>query len=487
MNLMNSLNTEGRDWGMEKVEFILDADVTHIRKMIWNKEITVSEVTSIFIERIKEKNPSVNFLVEDCFSAAMEQSAQADEALSNGEAVGMLFGVPMSMKESFDVAGMQTTGGLLARRNSVQEEDAHIVKKLKAEGAIILGKTNTPELCFCQETDNKLYGRTNNPWNLSRTVGGSSGGEGAAIALGAAAAGIGSDIGGSIRFPSHFNGVIGFKSGKGQVSQVGSFPFVDDPWQQRMLGIGPMTKTVRDAKLLYSIIADHQIEEQRITDFSINVFRTTEFPMSDETIKLVNSVYLFLKDHYKTDRETVPYMKESALLWQEIMSIDGGESTRKVAFGNEKGSPLAAFIKEKMNGTATVHRYLSWALIGAALFKPSAKRIDEISNLLDEGDQFLEDYLTKRLIIMPVYHTAAPPHGIVYSEIFSIKKTFMKYMPFVAYANTWGLPALTVPVGRDNEGMPIGLQIISKNGNEDAIFSLGSILEKQFGGYSRAE
>ena len=100
---------------------------------------------------------------------------------------------------------------------------------------------------------------------------------------------------------------------------------------------------------------------------------------------------------------------------------------------------------------------------------------------------FWMTHLDKRLIVMPVYHTAAPQHGIVYKEIFSIRKTFLKYMPFVAYANTWGLPVLTVPIGKDNEGMPIGLQIIGKNGNEDAIFSLGSFLEKHFDGYSESE
>lgn len=472
---------------MENVDFIMDADALEIREIIMNRVMTVSAVTSIFIERMKDKNPSVNFLAEDRFAAAMEQADQADASLMKGEAKGALFGVPMSIKESFDVAGLQTTGGLLSRKGFVMEEDAEVVKKLKAEGAIILGKTNTPELCFCQETENKLYGRTNNPWNLDRTAGGSSGGEGAAIALGAAAVGIGSDIGGSIRFPSHFNGVIGFKSGKGQVSQVGSFPFVEDAWQQRMLGIGPIAKTVRDAKLVYSIIADHCMEGRDITDFSINVFRTTEFPVSDESVKLLNNVYLFLKNTFHTEREALRYLEESALLWQEIMSIDGGESTRKTAFGNGNGKPLMAYLKEKASGTANIHHYLSWALIGASLFKPSVKRIDEISHRLNEGDHYLEEYLEKRLIVMPVYHTAAPLHGIVYKEIFSIRKTFRKYMPFVAFANTWGLPALTVPVGKDRDGLPIGLQIIGKNGNEDAIFSLGSILEKQFGGYSRVK
>ena len=123
----------------------------------------------------------------------------------------------------------------------------------------------------------------------------SSGGEGAAIAIGAAAVGLGSDIGGSIRFPSHFNGVVGFKSGQGQVSQVGSFPFVENAWQQRMLGIGPMAKSVRDAKLVYSIIAEHAIEKRDIRDFTVNVFRTTELPLSNESAKILNNVYLSLK------------------------------------------------------------------------------------------------------------------------------------------------------------------------------------------------
>lgn len=470
---------------MKNREEILDADALKIREMILNREISVSDATSMFIKRMKEKNPSVNFLTEDRFSKAMEEAAEADAALSNGSAKGALFGVPMSIKESFDVDGMQTTGGLLGRKGFVQKQDAEVVRKLKAEGAIIIGKTNTPELCFCQETDNKLYGRTNNPWNLNRTAGGSSGGEGAAIAVGAAAVGLGSDIGGSIRFPSHFNGVIGFKSGKGQVSQAGSFPYVEDDWQQKMLGIGPIAKSVRDAKHLYSLIAEHSMEDRNLADFSINVFRTAELPLSAESVKLLNDVYLSLKDTFSTERDVLPYFEESALIWQEIMSIDGGESTRKVAFQNEKGSPLTAYLKERTSGSATIHRYLSWALIGASLFKPSAKRIEELSQHLKEGENFLEQYLDKRLIIMPVYHTAAPAHGIVYKEVFSIKKTFLKHMPFVAYANTWGLPALTVPLGKDNDGMPIGLQIVSKNGNEDAIFSLGSLLERQFGGYTR--
>lgn len=470
----------------DKTSVILDADAVRITEMVQQREMSVAEIAAIYINHIKETNPSVNFLTENRFSIAMKEAKEADRLLAMGEPSGKLFGVPISIKESFNVKGMLTTGGLVNRKGCIQDEDAKVVDKLKGEGAIILGKTNTPELCFCQETDNKLYGRTNNPWNLNHTTGGSSGGEGASIALGCAAVGLGSDIGGSIRFPSHFNGVVGFKSGNGKVSQEGSYPYVNDRWQQRMLGIGPISKSVRDAKLVYSIISDESIPDIYIGDFAVNIFRTTKFPISDTTTMLLNKIYLSLKENFTTERERIPLLEESALLWQEIMSIDGGASMSKHAFGQEKGNSYIQYIKELTSGKANLHRYLSWALIGASLFKPSTTRIGEMSRLLTEGDTYLRDYLDKRLIVMPVYHTSAPMHGVVYKEIFSIQKTFLKYMPYTAYANTWGLPALTVPVGRDDNGMPIGVQIIGKNGNENAIFALGEFIEKKFEGYTRA-
>ena len=322
---------------------------------------------------------------------------------------------------------------------------------------------------------------------MERTAGGSSGGEGAAIASGSAAVGLGSDIGGSIRFPSHFNGVIGFKSGSGKVSQKGSYPFVEDPWQQRMLGIGPIAKSVRDARLVYEIISDSQISKRNVDEYTVNVFRTVDFPLSDVTNHLLNDIYLSLKSDFQTEREHLPLLDDAAVLWQEIMSIDGGKSTKTEAFGDENRNLYMEYVKELTNGTSEIHRYLSWALIGASLFKPSSKRVGKMKEILREGDLLLDTYLDRRLIVMPVYHTAAPKHGEVYKEIFSIKKSFKQYMPFAAYANTWGLPVLTIPVGKDQDGMPIGVQVIGKNGQEDAIFALGEFLERKYGGYRRAE
>ncbi|WP_238941850.1 amidase [Bacillus sp. REN10] len=463
---------------------IIPMEASVLAEKIRTKEITCTSAVRAYIDHIETVNPAINAVVEERFSEALEEAKRKDEQLQVEKNKGALYGVPISIKESLHVAGMKTTGGLLYRKQQVEYEDAEAVAKLRAEGAIILGKTNTPTLCFCQETDNKLYGRTNNPWDESRTAGGSSGGEGALLAAGGATAGIGSDIGGSIRFPSHFNGVLGFKPGKFQVSQEGHFPFVSHPFQERMIGIGPMGKSVRDMELLYSIIAKHEIEEKRINNFHLEFLETKHHrQLSKETDQLLKQVETFLQERFSTKRCVPPFFHESTLLWQEMMAVDGGKGIEAVAFHDQKPHTVVEFLKERSMKTSDLHYYLTWAIIGAKLFRPSRKRVKKIEQILKKGDLILEEYLDQTIFIMPVYHQAAPPHSIVYKEIFSIRKTFLKYMPYIAYANVWGLPALTIPVGEDSDGMPIAIQLVSKNGNEQALFQLGAILEKQFRGY----
>lgn len=466
---------------------ILQMDATSIAKEIRNGNLTSLEVTQAYITHIKRANPSLNTLVEDRFDEALAEAKEKDA--QTGER-GALHGVPISIKEAYDVSGMKTTGGLVKWKERIRNSDAAVVKKLKQAGAIILGKTNTPELCFCQETDNTLYGRTNNAWDKTRTAGGSSGGEGALLGVGGAALGIGSDIGGSIRFPSHFNGVIGFKSGKFQVSEQGHFPETTEPLQSRMLGLGPMGKSVCDMELMYNIIAENsvkEIEDQEIHDYTIEFLTDNQiYPLTYTTTSILKKVKDFLKGSFSVEQNTPPYFEKSALLWQEIMSIGGGKSEINVAFPSGQGNVFLEYAKKKVIGKSQVHPYLSWALIGARLFKPSHKRQMVIRNILGEGDRRLDGYLNNRLLIFPVYHTAAPKHGKVYKEIFSIRKTFLKYMPYIAYANVWGLPALTIPVGTDENDMPISIQIMSKNGNESAIIQLGKILEARFRGYIRS-
>jgi len=463
---------------------ILDADAYSLAEQIKKKELTATDVVRTYIAHQKKINPILNCVVEDRYEEALKEAMICDQTPGEKKR-GKLFGVPLSIKEAFHLAGMKTTGGLPARKEIVEAQDAQIVKQLKAEGAIFLSKTNTPALCFCQETENKLYGLTRNPWDLGKTAGGSSGGEGSLLAAGGAAVGIGSDIGGSIRFPSHFNGVIGFKSGKGQISIEGAFPPVEHPLQQRMFGIGAMGKSVRDARLIHEILTKDQIQPKSVSEYTINIPSITQFPIGEATQQMLLQIKKILENHFHLTDETPPYFEDSAMLWQLIMSIEGAKEVAKIAVSGRKTSPLFEYLKERTSRNSEIHPYLSWALIGAQLFKPNQQKLNQLSQTLHIGDSALNTYLENQLIILPVYHSPALPHGQIYKEIFSIRKTYLKYVPFIAYANTWGLPSLTIPVGTDENNLPIGLQIISKNGNEEAIFQLGEIFEKETRGYIR--
>lgn len=466
---------------------IPDLDATEVAAQIRAGKLSSQEVTQVTITHLKSIQPRINALVETRFEEALVEAKQADEKRQQGAARGRLLGVPISVKESFDVAGMHTTGGLIHRKNRIATQDAAIIASLRGEGAIILGKTNTPTLCFCQETDNKCFGRTHNPWDATRTAGGSSGGEGALIAAGGTAVGIGSDIGGSIRFPAHFNGVIGFKSGRGQVANTGSFPPVSIPLQERMLGIGALAKSVRDARLIHTILAESPPASASLDTFTLTFpLDSLQAPLQTETKTLMHQVQQSLSRHFPVIDERPPYDAESAQLWQWIMSIDGARQTAALAFGERPIRPLRAYLKEKMTQRSELHSYLTWALIGARLFRPNASRLAAIEKTIAAGDETLRQYFKNRLLILPVYHRTALPHGELYRELFSIRKTFKRYLPFIAYANVWGLSALTVPVGTAEDGLPAAIQVIGDIGSEEAIFQLGAWLEREFRGYVRA-
>ncbi|NLI70662.1 MAG: amidase [Firmicutes bacterium] len=466
---------------------VLDLDATAMAAKIATRELSSLEAVNIYVKQLKKVNPDLNCMVENRFEQARNEAKEIDAQLKEGTPGGRLYGVPISMKESFDVAGMVTSGGLLHRRNLVADRDADVVASLKKEGAIILGKTNTPVLCFCQETENKLFGRTNNPWNLERTAGGSSGGEGALIAAGGAAVGVGSDIGGSIRFPSHFNGVIGFRSGNGQVSSNGFFPGEDHPLQRRMQGIGALARSVRDARLIDEIIALRQPARRELDAFTLTMpLRQLFYPADRATLKALATVNEFLKSNFETIDEQPPYYHQSAVLWQLIMSINKAHGYARPAFEERPIRPMMEYLKEKIFRSSDLHWYFTWALCGAGLVGPGPQKTKKIGQIIAEGDPKVMAYLDHRLLVLPVYHTPAAPHGRVFRELFSLLMTYRRYIPFVAYANTWGLPALVVPVAENEDGLPIGLQIISRVGNEDAIFKLGEIIAEEFRGYRRA-
>ncbi|HEX8087354.1 MAG TPA: amidase family protein, partial [Blastocatellia bacterium] len=227
---------------------------SNLAELIRTKKVSPVEVVEAHIRRIEEVNPKLNALVTTTFGSAREAARAAERQVARGEAVGPLHGVPMTIKDTIQTAGVRAVAGTRLRESFVCDTDALVVTKLKRAGAIILGKTNVPELAMDYRSENPVFGRTSNPWDLNRVPGGSSGGEGAAIASGCSAAGIGSDLGGSIRVPSHFCGIVGLKTTPGRIPGSGHFPPCLGPFG---LGasLGPMARYVKDLALLLKVLA----------------------------------------------------------------------------------------------------------------------------------------------------------------------------------------------------------------------------------------
>ncbi len=220
---------------------------------IRRKELSPVELVESHLSRIQELNPKLNAFVQVDAERARRQARVAEAAVGNAEELGPLHGVPISIKSSIEVAGLRRESGSKLRAGFVAPQDAPMVSRLRQAGAIILGVTNTPEMLMAWETDNLLYGRTNNPWDLERTPGGSSGGEAAAIAAGMSTGGVGSDGGGSIRVPAHFSGICGLKPTPGRIPATGHFPASAGPFA--LLGVvGPMARTVADLKVLFEVM-----------------------------------------------------------------------------------------------------------------------------------------------------------------------------------------------------------------------------------------
>ncbi|TRY87678.1 hypothetical protein DNTS_013622 [Danionella cerebrum] len=240
---------------------LLLLSAVQLAEKIRRREVTSVEVVQAYIDRIQEVNPLLNALVKDRFSLALLEAALADKIIeedNRGESFLReqypLLGVPTSIKESFALQGMPNSVGLKFRANLLSNLDAPPVAYLKRAGAIPLGVTNTSELCMWMESNNHLYGITNNPYDLGRTCGGSSGGEGSIIGGGASVFGIGSDIGGSIRMPCFFNGIFGHKPSKGVVSNNGQYPICSG-LQDDYVGSGPMCRYAEDLLPLLKIMA----------------------------------------------------------------------------------------------------------------------------------------------------------------------------------------------------------------------------------------
>ena len=273
---------------------------TAIVRGIRNKEFSVETVLRSFLDRIEKYNGQVNAIVcsfnkEDLIKEAQEK----DKMLSEGIGIGLLFGLPITVKDSFNVNGLTTSNGQATYKNLVVQEDAKLISRLKQAGAIIIGKTNLPLFSIDWQTTNSWYGRTNNPYDLERVPGGSSGGSAAAIAMGFSALELGSDAGGSIRVPAHFCGVCGLRTTEHALSNIGQFKFPNKPQGHRHLTVsGPIAKNVSDLLLMMPVLWDNERVLADATPINFNSSKWDGKPLKIAYSSTIND--LEIDDEYKS-------------------------------------------------------------------------------------------------------------------------------------------------------------------------------------------
>jgi len=452
---------------------LIDASVTQLAKAIQAREISSVEIVQACLKRIEEVNPRLNAVVQLRAEEALDEARRADAALARGESHGALHGIPMTIKDSLDTAGVITTGGTLGRKNFVPEKDATVVTRLKNAGAILLGKTNTPELTLDFETNNVIYGRTSNPYDLTRSSGGSSGGAAAIIASGGSPFDIGSDYGGSIRQPAHFCGITGIKPTSGRVPRTGHIvPFANgatDAFQ----AIGPLARTVDDLTLLLGIIAGPDWQDPLIApmpranpdDVDLSGLRVAFYTdngtatPTPEIMQAVRDVAQALTGQVASVAEARPArLEETWDLWTSLNVADGGFGVREIL---------------EQAGTEPSARHMRRAEFEAT-GRDFGRRLREMDLFRSQMLGFMANY---DVMICPPNANVALKHD-TFAENFA-------GFSYTATYNLTGWPGAVVRAGTSPEGLPIGVQIVANPWCEDVALKVAKFVEQTFGGWQK--
>jgi amidase len=461
-------------------------------------EVTSVELTDEAIARIEQNDKAINAICVPDYDRARAAARAADEARARGEDRPLL-GIPVTVKESYNIAGLPTTWGMPQHRGYLPAEDAVQVSRLKAAGAVVLGKTNVPLGLQDIQTFNEVYGTTNNPWDHSRTPGGSSGGSAAALASGFGALSIGSDIAGSLRTPAHFCGVYAHKPTLGLVANRGMVPPATPalPVDLDLAVVGPMARSARDLRALLDVMAGpdpltHGVaydltlppaRHERLSDFRVLVLDQHPFIPTGAAVQAgLNRVAAALADDgARVERHSplLPDLAEAAVLYTQFLfssstarfPVEALEElrARAAALGADDQSLDAA----RLRGMAFSH--LDWIEAGNRR---------ELHRHL--WRQFFAEF---DAVVCPITPTPAFPHDhdpdprrrrIV---IDGVAHAYLDQLVWAGLATMPGLPATAVPTGRSPEGLPVGVQLIGPMFEDRTPLRLAELLEQKIGGF----
>jgi fatty acid amide hydrolase 2 len=450
------------------------------------------ELVDAFIARVERENPRINAVIATRFDAARKEADAQTQLLGrvDDDALPPFFGVPCTIKETFALTGMPWTAGSMKRRHIVADHDASAVARLRRAGFIPLGVTNVPEMAFWYETDNLVWGRTNNPFDVGRTVGGSSGGEGAIVGVGASPLGLGSDVGGSIRMPASFCGVFGHKPTGGLVPTTGHIPS-PSPSLARFTCVGPIARSARDLLPTLRVLAGPDgtdpgcIEGVDLSALDVDPKRLT-IHVIDESgwVKPADNVrsavwkaaFVLEKRGARVEHARPPEMRTAFQMWAEAMqqgTLDGRTFIEWLGDGEK-----VSVARELLRLCVGRPQHTKEALLFAAL-ESAGKHLPLVRGGLDQRERLrarlrellLDDH---HVILSPTFPVTAFPHG-----------WGARYPAAFVYAGLWNVleqPATAVPLGLDGEGLPLGCQVIGRRGADRVTIGVAALLEQALGG-----
>jgi Asp-tRNA(Asn)/Glu-tRNA(Gln) amidotransferase A subunit family amidase len=462
---------------------IVHYSAQEIIELIASGQASAVETVTEHLAQIERLNPRLNAFIELRADRALAEASALDEAAAAGRPRGALGGLPVSIKSAIEVDGLLCETGSPSRRGIRASTDAVCVARLKAAGAIVLGATNVADMLMGYETDNPLYGRTVNPWDVARTPGGSSGGESAAIAACLSAGGIGSDGGGSVRVPAHFTGICALKPTPGRIPGTGHQPPCLGPFS--LIGlVGPMARTIADLHALFQVVAGWDdadpmavpigvapLELQPTSGFRVGFFEDDgQHPVTSETRASVRSAAQWLAESgYDVEGFRPTGLDRARELWDTFFCEVG-----------------LLVLKDPLKGAE-----LELAILKAFLergARPPLSAIGLTQAWIDRDvvrAEVVKQMATHRILICPVSSAAAFRHGERTWTIDGQKVGYLESMVYTQWFNILGNPAVVVPVGRSADGLPIGVQVIGRPFEEELVLSVAAAIERHSGGYVR--
>ncbi len=451
---------------------IIFASTTQLAAVIRAGHISTTEVLETYLAQIDRHNPALNAIITLDAERAHARAREADAALARGEVWGPLHGVPFTLKDAHATAGMRTTTGFPPLADHVPQEDSTVTARLKAAGGVLIGKTNVAMMLGDPaQSTNPIFGRTNNPWNIERTPGGSSGGAAAAVASGMTPFDIGTDLSGSLRIPAHFCGLFGLKPTEHRVSLVGLIPGLPPPRSVRIMScIGPMARTVEDLALLYAIIAG---PDGRDTDVPpVPLGDVPELALTNLRIAVAPTFpgYPVAGEIRHAIEELAQQLHRSGAIVEEATLPDLDFNQELSSAGELIGMAVGAFQPAEHEQPTTLAHYLE-----------ALHRRDQ--SIL-AWEQFFEVW---DVLLCPVSMVTAFPHCETGSPLHvdGREEVYWKVSFHSTLFNYSGHPAVVLPYTRDHDGLPIGIQIVGKRWDEARLLGIAQALSEITGAFQR--